>query len=65
MSHGGPFPATTDGASTSVGTAAIRRFTRPVCYQSAPPSVLPPELADDNPDGILRRVDGEWSRSAV
>jgi NADP-dependent aldehyde dehydrogenase len=63
MHHGGPFPATTDPSSTSVGTAAVRRFTRPVCYQNAPASVLPAELADENPEGILRLVDGEWSRS--
>lgn len=63
MHHGGPFPATTDPASTSVGTAAIRRFTRPVCYQNAPPGVLPAELRDENPEGLLRLVDGEWSRS--
>ena len=65
MHHGGPFPATTDAASTSVGTAAIRRFTRPVCYQDAPMALLPPELRDANPDGILRLVDGEWSRAAL
>lgn len=46
MHHGGPFPATTDVRSTSVGTAAIRRFTRPVCYQGAPQEVLPVELRD-------------------
>lgn len=45
MVHGGPFPATTDGRSTSVGTLAIRRFLRPVCYQNFPADLLPPELA--------------------
>jgi NADP-dependent aldehyde dehydrogenase len=46
MVHGGPFPATTDSRSTSVGATAIYRFTRPVCYQNFPASLLPPELRD-------------------
>ncbi len=54
MVHGGPYPATTDGRSTSVGTAAIFRFTRPVCYQNFPPTLLPAELMDSNPLGIER-----------
>src|SRR5204863_4939417 len=54
MVHGGPFPATTDGRSTSVGTAAINRFTRPVCYQSMPQQLLPDELKNENPLGIWR-----------
>ncbi|WP_299037877.1 aldehyde dehydrogenase (NADP(+)) [uncultured Pseudokineococcus sp.] len=58
MVHGGPWPATSDGRTTSVGTLAIDRFLRPVCYQSAPQSVLPPSLHDDNPWGLVRRVDG-------
>jgi NADP-dependent aldehyde dehydrogenase len=58
MVHGGPFPATADGRSTSVGTAAIYRFLRPVCYQNLPQSLLPAVLRDDNPRGIWRRVDG-------
>jgi NADP-dependent aldehyde dehydrogenase len=60
MVHGGPFPATTAVQSTSVGTAAIRRFSRPVCYQGFPEAALPPALRDDNPEGSLRLVDGEW-----
>jgi NADP-dependent aldehyde dehydrogenase len=63
MQHGGPYPATTDSRSTSVGTAAIYRFTRPVAYQGFPQSLLPLELRDDNPRGIWRLVDGEWSRT--
>ncbi|MBC8103945.1 MAG: aldehyde dehydrogenase (NADP(+)) [Cytophagales bacterium] len=59
MVHGGPFPATTDCRTTSVGTLAIHRFTRPVCYQGFPAGLLPPELQDDNPLGIWRLVDGE------
>ncbi len=62
MHHGGPFPATTDPRFTSVGTAAITRFLRPVCYQGFPSSHLPEELRDENPGGLLRLVDGVWSR---
>ena len=61
MVHGGPYPATTDSRTTSVGTTAIDRFLRPVCYQDFPQSLLPLELQDDNVTGILRLVDGEWS----
>jgi NADP-dependent aldehyde dehydrogenase len=60
MIHGGPFPATTDSRSTSVGTTAIRRFTRPVCYQNFPDSHLPDELKNDNPLNIWRLRDGEF-----
>jgi NADP-dependent aldehyde dehydrogenase len=63
MVHGGPFPATSDGRSTSVGTRAILRFTRPVCYQDFPDAALPPELQHDNPLGIARLVNGEITRS--
>ena len=62
MHHGGPYPATTDVRSTSVGTAAIQRFARPVCYQGLPAKLLPAKLHDDNPLKISRLVDGEWSR---
>jgi NADP-dependent aldehyde dehydrogenase len=62
MVHGGPFPATSDGRSTSVGTQAIYRFTRLVCYQSFPDDVLPDELKTANPLGIMRLVDGERTR---
>jgi NADP-dependent aldehyde dehydrogenase len=58
MVHGGPFPATADGRSTSVGTGAIHRFLRPVCYQNLPQSLLPAALRDDNPLGTWRRRDG-------
>lgn len=58
MVHGGPFPATSDGRSTSVGTMAIFRFTRPVAFQNFPSVCLPPELRDENPLGIRRLVDG-------
>jgi acyl-CoA reductase-like NAD-dependent aldehyde dehydrogenase len=65
MHHGGPFPATTAPAHTSVGMTAIRRFLRPVAFQNAPAHVLPPELQDANPLGIWRRVDGELTRDAL
>ena len=57
MVHGGPFPATTDGRSTSVGTLAIRRFLRPVCYQDFPDALLPATLRDAEP-ALPRLVDG-------
>ena len=62
MQHGGPYPATTDSRSTSVGTAAINRFARPVAYQNFPPSLLPAELQDGNPRRIWRLVDGELTK---
>jgi NADP-dependent aldehyde dehydrogenase len=63
MVHGGPFPSTSDSRSTSVGTGAIERFVRPVCYQNYPQSLLPAELKDENPLQIHRLVDGIWGRS--
>lgn len=62
MHHGGPYPATTDSRSTSVGTNAIVRFARPVCYQGFPQSLLPDALKDENPLGIWRLVDGVFSK---
>jgi NADP-dependent aldehyde dehydrogenase len=59
MTHGGPYPATSDGRSTSVGTRAIERFARPVCFQGFPESALPDELKESNPLGIWRLVDGK------
>jgi NADP-dependent aldehyde dehydrogenase len=58
MVHGGPFPATSDARSTSVGATAIERFLRPVCYQDVPADLLPEALRDDNPLGLARMVDG-------
>lgn len=55
MQHGGPYPATTNDTSTSVGTAAIARFTRPVAYQNVPQELLPEPLRDDNPWGVPQR----------
>jgi alpha-ketoglutaric semialdehyde dehydrogenase len=56
MVHGGPFPATSDGRSTSVGTAAIERFMRPVSYQNLPDALMPDALRDGNPLGLARRI---------
>jgi alpha-ketoglutaric semialdehyde dehydrogenase len=58
MVHGGPFPATSDSRSTSVGALAIERFLRPVCYQDMPPELLPVALQDSNPLGLPRLIDG-------
>ena len=60
MVHGGPYPATTAIQSTSVGTAAIRRFSRPVCFQGFPQDALPTALREGNPEGSLRMVDGKY-----
>ena len=65
MVHGGPYPATSDGRSTSVGSQAIYRFARPVAYQGVPQAFLPPELQDDNPLGILRLCNGAWSGAGL
>ncbi|SDV48835.1 aldehyde dehydrogenase (NADP(+)) [Chitinasiproducens palmae] len=59
MVHGGPFPSTADGRSTSVGSLAISRFLRPVCYQDVPAPLLPDALKNDNPLGLNRRIDGD------
>jgi NADP-dependent aldehyde dehydrogenase len=65
MHHGGPHPASSDARSTSVGTAAILRFARPVCFQDFPQDALPEELRDANPRGLLRLVDGRPTRDAL
>jgi alpha-ketoglutaric semialdehyde dehydrogenase len=59
MVHGGPFPATSDGRSTSVGTLAIRRFLRPVCYQDFADALLPEALRDGNPMHVPTLLDGK------
>ena len=62
MVHGGPFPATSDPRSTSVGTLAIERFLRPVCYQDLPAALLPQAIQDENPLGLWRLRDGTFER---
>lgn len=64
MVHGGPFPSTTDPRSTSVGTLALARFLRPVCFQDLADALLPPALQHDNPWRLPRRVDGAWEKLA-
>jgi len=65
MHHGGPYPATSDGRTTSVGSRAVDRFLRPLCYQDWPDGELPPELQNRNPRGIIRLVDGIFSDATV
>jgi NADP-dependent aldehyde dehydrogenase len=62
MVHGGPYPATSDGRTTSVGSLAIDRFLRPVCYQDMPDALLPPALQSANPLGLPRRINGTPER---
>ena len=62
MHHGGPWPATADPKFTSVGTAAILRFLRPICFQNMPQAALPVELQDGNPRGIWRMTNGRLGR---
>ncbi len=59
MVHGGTYPATTDSRSTSVGTQAIYRFTRPVCFQDTPQEILPNALKNGNPLNIYRMIDAQ------
>ncbi|MFY0731843.1 aldehyde dehydrogenase (NADP(+)) [Pseudomonas sp. NFX15] len=65
MVHGGPYPATSDARGTSVGTLAIDRFLRPVCFQNYPDNLLPDALKNGNPLRIQRLVDGQPSREAL
>lgn len=65
MVHGGPFPSTTDARTTSVGTEAIRRFVRPVCYQDCPQNLLPVYLQNKNEAGIMRKINGTYTREPI
>jgi len=65
MVHGGPYPATTDSRTTSVGTMAIFRFLRPVSYQNLPDKMLPDALKNANPLGIWRLTNGSWSNGSL
>ena len=65
MVHGGPYPATSDARGTSVGTLAIDRFLRPVCFQNFPDALLPEALKNANPLGIERLVDGVQTRDSL
>ena len=65
MIHGGPYPATTDASTTSVGSSAIRRFARPVAFQDTPDELLPPALQNANPLGIERTINGKRTRDRI
>ncbi|MCS1411395.1 MAG: Alpha-ketoglutaric semialdehyde dehydrogenase [Verrucomicrobia subdivision 3 bacterium] len=65
MVHGGPYPSTSDGRSTSVGTMAIHRFVRAVCYQCAPDAVLPDALKNTNPLNLSRLINGQRTRDPI
>jgi NADP-dependent aldehyde dehydrogenase len=65
MHHGGPSPATTDERFTSVGTAAIQRFVRPICYQNFPDAALPVELKNQNPGQLMRLINGTLTREEL
>ena len=62
MQHGGPYPASSDSRFTSVGTMAIKRFVRPIAFQSWPHNELPDELKNDNPLNIWRLMNGDWTK---
>lgn len=64
MVHGGPFPATSDARSTSVGADAIKRFVRPLCFQDCPAKLLPDALKNENPLHIMRRVNGTFQNGS-
>ena len=61
--HGGPYPSSSDGRTTSVGPTAMKRFARPVCYQNFPDAALPVELRNKNTRNLWRLVDNEWTRA--
>ncbi|MBM3431885.1 MAG: aldehyde dehydrogenase (NADP(+)) [Bacteroidetes bacterium] len=63
--HGGPFPATTDSRFTAVGSDAILRFARPLCFQNCPEELLPIELKSDNPLQLWRKVNGQWTNGSI
>lgn len=65
MVHGGPYPATTDSRTTSVGTNAIYRFTRAVCYQNYPNDLLPEALQNENRLKIIRKVNGSFTNESI
>ena len=65
MQHGGPYPATTDSRFTSVGTDAIKRFTRPITFQDWPKELLPEELQNSNPLNIWRLIDNKLTQEKI
>lgn len=65
MHHGGPFPSTTDARFTSVGADAIKRFARPIAFQNWENRLLPDVLKNENPLDVLRRVNGDWTKTRI
>ena len=65
MQHGGPYPASTDGRFTSVGTDSIYRWLRPIVFQDCPNVLLPPALKDENPLALERSVNGQMTKKAI
>jgi len=65
MVHGGPYPASTDSRFTAVGVGSIKRWVRPFSYQDCPNNLLPDELKNENPLGILRSIDGKKSTEKI
>jgi NADP-dependent aldehyde dehydrogenase len=65
MLHGGPYPASTDSRFTAVGVDSIKRFVRPFSFQDWPNQLLPDELKNENPLGILRNVNGKLSNETI
>ena len=63
--HGGPYPAATDSRFTSVGMEAVKRWVRPICFQDCPDSFLPEELKNQNPLGLMRKINGAYHRNSV
>ena len=65
MQHGGPYPASSDSRFTAVGSDAIYRWLRPVCYQDAPQAVLPEALQDHNPLELERNINNQWTKETL
>jgi 2,5-dioxopentanoate dehydrogenase len=65
MTHGGPYPATTDPRFTSVGTGAILRFARPITFQNYPDNLLPQALQSSNPLAIWRLLNGAFTQNSI
>lgn len=65
MHHGGPYPATTDSRFTAVGADGIKRFARPICYQGWSNELLPEEVRNENPLGLLRTVNNALTREPI
>ena len=65
MVHGGPFPASTDPRFTAVGSNAVKRWVRPVCFQNCPAYLLPDALKNENIQDSWRLLNNEWTKAAV